>query len=79
MFGMKKSPVRKGYGYDTLQPLQVLVVPTFVTRRLHICKDARDPSGETTEVLMYGFQHFHFIGLTGFFTEWLHVKRFEVD
>jgi len=27
------------------------VVPTFVTRRLHIRKDARDPSGETTEVL----------------------------
>jgi len=23
-----------------------LVVPTFVTRRLHICKDARDPGGE---------------------------------
>jgi hypothetical protein len=23
-----------------------LVVPTFVIRRLHVCKDARDPSGE---------------------------------
>jgi len=23
-----------------------LVVPTFVTRRLHVSKDARDPSGE---------------------------------
>jgi hypothetical protein len=55
------------------------VVPTFVTRRLHICKDARDPSGETTEVWRYGFQHFHFVRLTGFFTEWLYVKRFEVD
>jgi len=76
---MKKSPVRKGYGYETLQPLQVLVVRTFVTRRLHICKDASDPSCETTKVLKYGLQHFHFIGLTGFFPEWLYVKRFEVD
>ena len=28
-----------------------LVVHTFVTRRLHICKDARDPSGETWNYL----------------------------
>jgi len=25
---------------------KILVVPTFVTRRLHKCKDARDPRGE---------------------------------
>jgi len=37
-----------------------LVVPTFVTRRLHILKDARDPSGETTKVLEYGFQNSFF-------------------
>jgi len=34
-----------------------LVVPTFVTRRLHIYKDARDPSGKTTKLLRYGFQN----------------------
>jgi len=28
-----------------------LVVPTFVTGRLHICKDAREPSCETSKVL----------------------------
>jgi len=28
-----------------------LVVPTFVARRLHLCKDARDPSGESMNYL----------------------------
>jgi len=56
-----------------------LVAPTFDTKRLHICKGARDPSGEATKVLKNGFQFFHFVMLTGFFTEWLYVKRFEVD
>jgi len=41
---MKKSPVRKGYVYDTLQPGQVL--SSFLTRRLHICKAGRYPCGE---------------------------------
>jgi len=26
---MKKSPVREGYGYDSLQPGKFLVVPNF--------------------------------------------------
>jgi len=30
-----------------------LVVPTFVTRRIHICKTARDPSGERWKYLSW--------------------------
>jgi len=29
-----------------------LVVPTFVARRLQVCKDARDPSGESWNYLL---------------------------
>jgi len=28
-----------------------LVVPTFVARHLHLCRDARDPSGECWKYL----------------------------
>jgi len=43
---MKKSPVKKSYGYESMQPGQVLSSFHFCTRCLHICKAGREPSGE---------------------------------
>jgi len=43
---MKKSPVREGYGYDTLQPGQVLSSSHLIARRFQVRLDARAPGGE---------------------------------
>jgi len=43
---MKKSPAGKVMDMTLCSLGKFLVVPTFVTRRLHICKDARDSTGE---------------------------------
>jgi len=45
-FGMKKRPLRKGTDMTRCRLGNFLVIPTFVTRRLHICKGGRDPSGD---------------------------------
>jgi len=45
-FGMKKRPLRIGTDMTRCSLGKVLVVPTFVTRCLHICKAGREPSGE---------------------------------
>jgi len=50
-FGMKKIPTRKIMDMTRCSLGKFLVVPTFVTRRLHICKDARDPRGERRNYL----------------------------
>jgi len=43
---MKKRPVQKSYGYDSLQAGQVLSSFHFRHRCLHICKAGRDRSSE---------------------------------
>jgi len=49
---MKESPVRRTLRDMTRCNLgKFLVVPTFVTRRLQVRKDARDPSGESWNYL----------------------------
>jgi len=45
-FGMKKRPLRIGTDMTRCSLGKFLVVPTFVTRCLHICKAGRYPSGE---------------------------------
>jgi len=45
-FRHEEKATQEMYEYDTLQLGQVLVVPTFVTRCLHIWKAGSYPSGE---------------------------------
>jgi len=47
----EKSPVRKGNGYDKLQPGQVLSSSLLVARRFQVRLDARAPSGESWNYL----------------------------
>jgi len=51
LFGMKKSPARKGYGYDTLQTGRVLGSTHLVAIRFQVRLDARAPSGESWNYL----------------------------
>jgi len=44
-FGMKKRPLTKGTDMTRCSLAKFSVVPTFVTRCLHICKAGRDSSG----------------------------------
>ena len=45
-FGMTKRPLKKGTNMTRCSLGKLLVVPTFVTRCLHICKAGRDLTGE---------------------------------
>jgi len=52
---MTKSPVRRVMDLKRCNLATFLVVPTFAARRLHSCKEAKDPSSENWNYFREGW------------------------